>query len=240
MKITVLTLFPEILRVVLSSSIIGRAQKNKLLELSLVNIRDFATDKHKSVDDKPYGGGVGMIMRIDVVERAISNSKINIKNVPRSGIHDAAVAHKFTNNIGTKIKEKVVLLDPKGKLFNQTTARKYTRFDHIILVCGHYEGIDSRILHFVDESISIGPYILTGGEIPAMTIVDSVTRLLPGVLSKKEATINESYSKKNVFEYPQYTRPDEYKGFSVPKILLSGNHEQIKKWKEKSSNIRSK
>lgn len=220
MKITVLTLFPEILRVVLSSSIIGRAQKNKLLELSLVNIRDFATDKHKSVDDKPYGGGVGMIMRIDVVERAISNSKINIKN--------------------SKIKEKVVLLDPKGKLFNQTTARKYTRFDHIILVCGHYEGIDSRILHFVDESISIGPYILTGGEIPAMTIVDSVTRLLPGVLSKKEATINESYSKKNVFEYPQYTRPDEYKGFSVPKILLSGNHEQIKKWKEKSSNIRSK
>ncbi len=235
MKITVLTLFPEILKVVLSSSIIGRAQKNKLLDLTLVNIRDFSTDKHKSVDDKPYGGGVGMIMRIDVVERAISNSTLN-RNKYDSGLPRT----DLRSGTGAKLKERVVLLDPKGKLFNQTSARRYSKLDHLILVCGHYEGIDSRILHFVDESISIGPYILTGGEIPAMTLVDSVTRLLPGVLSKKEATINESYTKNNIFEYPQYTRPNEYKGLSVPKILLSGNHQQIEKWKEKAITKRIK
>ncbi len=145
MKITVLTLFPEIINQVMSSSITGRAQKNNFLKLNLVNIRDFATDRHKTVDDKPYGGGVGMVMRLDVLDRAIEA----VKTPPRS-----------------KFREKIILLDPKGKLYNQTIARNYSKLDHLILICGHYEGIDSRIYNFVDEVVSVGEYILTGGEIP--------------------------------------------------------------------------
>ncbi len=215
MIITILTLFPDIFNDIFSSSIIGRALKRGLVKINLVNIRDFATDKHKSVDDKPYGGGPGMIMRVDILERAITSSK-------------------------RQIKEKVILLDPAGKKFNQKKARSYTKLEHLILVCGHYEGVDARIHHFIDESISIGEYILTGGEIPAMVITDAVIRLLPNVLSKKEATIMESYTEEAMLEAPQYTRPPVYKGLKVPSILLSGNHKEIAEWRRKQSLIRSK
>lgn len=221
-KITILTLFPEMFAGVFGQSIIKRAQEKKLLEIKLVNIRDFGIGPHKTVDDRPYGGGVGMVMRVDVIDKAIANSKLKIVN--------------------RKIREEVVLLDPKGKLFNQKIARQFSRFDHLILVCGHYEGVDERVKKLVDEVISIGNYILTGGEIPAMVVIDTVTRLIPGVLQKKEATAIESFSPSSVvrhlssvLEYPQYTRPPEYLGMAVPKILLSGNHPKIAAWRKKQA-----
>lgn len=210
MLISILTLFPEIFPDILSSSILGRAQDRKLVKINLVNIRDFGLGKHHTVDDKPYGGGVGMVMRVDVVEQAISS----VKRKALSG----------------KYKEKVILLDPKGKQFNENKARNYSKYDHLILVCGHYEGIDERISHFVDEKVSIGDYVLTGGEIPAMVIADAVTRLIPGVLSKKEATLDESFGKDGYLEAPHYTRPPVFKGHKIPTILLSGNHEKIEDW----------
>lgn len=218
MKITILTLFPQVFREYFSSSIIGRAQKQGLVTIKLVNIRDFTSNKHKNVDDKSYGGGVGMIMRVDVVEKAIADVK---------------------KNQDPRYKEKVVLLDPAGKLFHQTVAKRYSTLDHLILVCGHYEGIDSRVSHFVDESISIGKYVLTGGEIPAMVISDALVRLIPGVLPKKEAIIFESYSDGKTIEYPQYTRPRTYKELKVPTILLSGNHKKIQAWRLKQATLRS-
>ena len=212
MIISILSLFPEVFKSNLNYSILGRASKNDRIEFRLVNIRDYAIDKHKSVDDRPYGGGAGMLMRVDVVEKAIAKVK--------------------SQNQRPKTKSRIVLLDPAGKVFNQAKARQYSKLDHLILVCGHYEGIDARIHHFIDERISIGRYILTGGETAALVILESVTRLIPGVLKKEEAIIHESFTKKNIPECFQYTRPPEYKGYKVPKILFSGNHEAIKKWRE--------
>lgn len=210
MIITILTLFPDVFQQILGVSIIGRAQKNGKIKFHFVNIRDSATDKHKSVDDKPYGGGVGMIMRVDVVEKAIKSVKLKAES--------------------SKINEKIILMDPKGKTFNQAKARRYSKLDHLIIVCPHYEGIDDRINRFVDEKISIGDYILTGGEIPAMAICDSVCRLVPGVL-KPVATQNESFTRKKLLEPPQFTRPQVYQGIPVPNVLLSGNHAEISRWK---------
>jgi len=218
-----LTLFPEIFPQVLSYSILGRAQKKNLVKIQYVNIRDFATGKHKSVDDKPYGGGVGMIMRVDVLEKAIEKSRT-----------------KSDQPLAEKIKEKVVLLDPTGKMFNQATARRYSKLDHLILVCGHYEGVDGRIYSFVDEVISIGNYILSGGEGAAIVVVDAAVRLIPRVLTKKNAVVDESFSRANVLEHPQYTRPAVYKGLIVPKILLSGDHQKILEWQKNQSKTRSK
>lgn len=216
MIVTILTLFPDIFLDIFSSSIVGRAQKRNLVKIELVNIRDFAFDKHRSVDDKPYSGGVGMLMRVDVVDRAIS--KVKCKN--------------------KKCKEKIILLDPKGELFSQNKAYQYAKMDHLILVCGHYEGIDARINHFVEENVSIGRYILTGGEIPAMVITDSITRLLPHVLAKTEAVKNESFSKKYATEPPQYTRPKKYKGYEVPSVLLSGNPKLITMWQRSQTKFK--
>lgn len=218
MTITILTLFPEIFKKVLSASILLRAQKKGLLTIRVVNIRDYATDKHKTVDDKPYGGGVGMLLRVDIVERAIAKSKISAKGRSASG---------------GKINEKVVLLDPAGELFSQSKAGSYARLDHLMLICGHYEGIDQRIHHFVDERISIGNYILTGGEIPSMVIADAVTRLIPNVLAKKEAVAVESHTGDILKEAPQYTRPEIFKGLKVPSVLLSGDHKRIALWRKK-------
>jgi tRNA (guanine37-N1)-methyltransferase len=220
--ITILTLFPQVFTDIFSTSILGRAQKKGLVKINLVDIRDFATDKHKSVDDTPYGGGPGMIMRVDIMEKAIAFSKFK----------------KQSSKIKTK--ERIILLDPAGKRFNQAKAREYAKLDHLILVCGHYEGVDARISHFVDESVSIGEYVLTGGEIPAMVIADSVIRLIPQVLAKKEATIRESYSVGHLLEAPQYTRPREYKGYKVPAVLTSGNHQKIENWQNRQSILRSK
>lgn len=180
-------------------------------------MRDFGLGPRKQVDDTPYGGGPGMILRVDIVARAITSAR---KNWPRA---------------------KVVLLTPQGKIFSQKIAREYAKKKlNLILVCGHYEGFDERIRDLVDEEISVGRYILTGGELAAMVLVESIARLLPGTLGKNESVQEETFSKEGVIEYPQYTRPDEWQSQKVPEVLLSGNHQKIKKWRETESAKKSK
>lgn len=227
MKIDILTLFPEMFRGPFEESIIKRAQEKGLVEIKIHNLRDWAKDKHKTVDDRPYGGGVGMVMRVDVVDRAISNIKEQISN---------------------KRKRITILLDPGGEKFTQAKAVELSKLDHIILIAGHYEGVDERIRQYlVDEEISIGDYILTGGELPVMVVIDAVVRLIPGVLEKAEATQFESFSAlptthypQPTLEYPQYTRPEDFKGWKVPGVLLSGNHKAIEEWRSNEALKRTK
>ncbi len=208
MKFDVLTLFPEMFQA-LQESIIGRAIEKELIDINLINIRDFSKDKHKKVDDTPYGGGAGMVIRPDVV-------------------YDAY------NSIKEKENAKVIYLSPQGKVLNQQKVQELSNEKHIILLCGHYEGIDQRVIdEIVDEEISIGDYVLTGGELPAMVIIDSVSRYIDGVLNE-DSTVEESFSN-GMLEYPQYTRPEEFCGRKVPDILKSGHHGNIKKWREEQS-----
>ncbi|MCL6096447.1 MAG: tRNA (guanosine(37)-N1)-methyltransferase TrmD [Patescibacteria group bacterium] len=211
MKISILTLFPEMFQGPFDSSIIKRAKDKKLIGIEYVNIRDFGLGKHKLVDDTPYGGGNGMILRVDVVAKAIEETK---------------------DKEFKKSEEKVILLGAHGKTFNQKKAQSLSKLKHLIIICGHYEGFDERIKNFVDEEISIGDFILTGGEIPAMLITDAVTRLIKGVI-RRGSTDAESFSP--LLEYPQYTKPQGYGNLSVPKILLSGNHKQIEDWRKKKA-----
>lgn len=212
MKITILTLFPEMFDGPFSQSILKRAQEKKFVEIRLVNIRDFGQGKHKVVDDRPYGGGVGMVMKVDVLDLAIQSVK------------DTHL---------TKNEQQVVLLDPRGQQFVQKKAKELSTLKHLILLCGHYEGIDERVRSLVDQTISIGDFVLTGGETAAMVITDSVIRLIDGVL-KPDATTLESFSTP-LLEHPQYTTPQTYKGMNVPEILLSGNHQKIEEWKKNTS-----
>ncbi|MBP9719297.1 MAG: tRNA (guanosine(37)-N1)-methyltransferase TrmD [Candidatus Levybacteria bacterium] len=205
-----------------SSSILKRAMDNNLLEIVSINIRDFGFGKHKLVDDTPYGGGVGMLMRVDVIDNAIQAARCKTDNC----------------------KERVILLDAGGKKFTQQKAADLSRYEHLILICPHYEGIDTRIHAFIDEELSIGDYVLTGGEIPAMVLTDTVVRLLPNVLGKDVSSHDESFqlrsnSEELLLEYPQYTKPAIYQNEKVPEILLSGHHQQIAAWKEKESKKRT-
>jgi tRNA (guanine37-N1)-methyltransferase len=207
MKFDILTLFPEMFTP-LKESIIGKAVEDKKIELNLINIRDFSKDKHKKVDDTPYGGGAGMVMKADVVYDAYESVKEK----------DA----------------KVIFLSPQGKTLNQEKVKQLAKEKHIILLCGHYEGIDQRVVdEIVDEEISIGDYVLTGGELPAMVLIDSVSRYVEGVLS--EDSVKEESFTNNLLEYPQYTRPETFHGIKVPEVLLSGHHENIKKWREEQA-----
>lgn len=207
MKFSVLTLFPDMFSP-LKESIIGKAIEDKKIELNLINIRDFSKDKHKKVDDTPYGGGAGMVMKADVVYDAYEHIK------------DESA--------------KVIFLSPQGKTLNQNKVKELATEEHIILLCGHYEGIDQRVIdEIVDEEISIGDYVLTGGELPAMVLIDSVSRYVEGVLSKD--SIKEESFTNNLLEYPQYNRPEIFHGIKVPEVLLSGHHENIKKWREEQS-----
>lgn len=218
MKITILTLFPNMFDGPFRESILKHAQEKNLLEINFINIRDFGEGKHKVVDDRPYGGGVGMVMRVDILDKAIQ------------AVKDAKL---------NTTEQKVVLLDARGKTFRQSVAKDFSHLKHLILLCGHYEGVDERVRDLIDETISIGDFVLTGGEIPAMLIVDSVARLIPGVL-KEQATDIESFST-NLLEFPQYTNPREYNGIAVPDVLLSGNHKAIEKWRqEQAENITHK
>lgn len=220
MKISILTLFPEMFQGTFDHSIIKNAQDKKKVSIEYVNIRDFGIGKHKVVDDKPYGGGHGMIFRVDVLEKAISKTKKN----------PSALSSKD---------QKVILLSPRGKTFNQKKAKELSNLKHLILVCGRYEGIDERTKEFIDEELSIGDFIVTGGEIPAMLVTDSVVRLIKGVL-KEGVTASESFSlpagrQGPILEYPQYTKPNTYKKLSVPLVLLGGNHSKIKEWRDNES-----
>ena len=219
MKITILTLFPEIFLPVLNSSITGRAQKKGLVKFEIINIRDFAEGKRKMVDDKPYGGGVGMVLKADVLAKTLKSKGAKLNHLPG---------------------RKSVLMSASGKPYKQEDALRFSKLKHLIIICGHYEGVDERFIQkYVDLEISIGDYVLTGGEIPAMVITDSIIRLIPGVLSKEEATSKESFSDIRhptsdirLLEYPQYTRPDEFEGIKVPEVLLSGDHKKIDQWRK--------
>ncbi|MBQ2836359.1 MAG: tRNA (guanosine(37)-N1)-methyltransferase TrmD [Clostridia bacterium] len=207
MKFDVLTLFPEMFEPI-KQSIIGKAEEKKLIDINLINIRDFSKDKHKKVDDTPYGGGAGMVMRADVV-------------------YDAYQSIKDEN-------AKVIYLSPQGKVLNQQKVEQLSKEEHLILLCGHYEGIDQRVINkIVDEEISIGDYVLTGGEIPAMVLIDSVSRYVDGVLS--EDSISEESFSQGILEYPQYTRPETFEDEKVPEVLLSGHHQNINKWRREQA-----
>ena len=230
MKIDILTLFPNMFDGPFRESIVGRAQAEELVKINIYNLRKWAKDKRGTVDDKPYGGGVGMVMMIEPIYDALK--ALNVKCSARGG-----------SNVKSTIKKsKIILLSPRGKVWNQEMARKYSKLEHLILICGHYEGVDERVKNFIDEEVSIGNYILTGGEIPAMVLVDSIVRLIPGVLEKPAATKIESFSNYHdtvhgsyLLEYPQFTRPENFRGLKVPKILLSGDHKKIVEWRQKEA-----
>lgn len=210
MKIDIITIFPDMFKEVFESGIVAQAQKNNLVELKIHNLRNWTHDKHKQVDDRPFGGGAGMVLKPEPLFEAISELKSEVSNV--------------------------IFLTPSGQTLNQEKVEKLSEESHLILICGRYEGIDQRVIdELVDLEISIGNYVLSGGEIPAMVLVDAVTRLIPGVIKNEEFNDSESHSNpenRDQLDYPQYTRPEEYKGLKVPNILLSGNHAEIEKWRD--------
>lgn len=208
MKIHILTLFPEMFDI-FNYSIIGRAKENNLIDINAINIRDFSKDKHKKVDDYPYGGGVGMVMTAQPIVDSI----------------------RAVRNIN---KGKVIFLGPKGKSFNQDMAKELSAESELIFLCGHYEGIDERVYSYIDDEISLGDFVLTGGEMACIPIIDSICRLVPGVLSSSESFMDESFFS-GLLEYPQYTRPEYFENIQVPEILLSGHHENIRKWRRLQS-----
>ena len=208
MKITVLTLFPEMFSS-LNCSILGKAQEKKLLDINIVNIRDYSTDKHKKCDDYPFGGGAGMVMMAQP-------------------IYDAFQAVKSE-------KTHTIFMSPSGKTLTQKRVVELSKLEDIVILCGHYEGVDQRVIDLlVDEEISIGDYVLTGGELPAMCLIDSISRFIPNVLHSDESTQEESFSN-GLLEYPQYTRPEDFMGIKVPSVLLSGHHKNIENWKREKS-----
>lgn len=247
MRFDVITIFPHIFDSYFSESILGRAQKNRLIKIGVHNLRRWTSDKHKTVDDKPYGGGVGMIFKVEpIFKAAVALNKLKVKSEK------------------LKIRRRIILFSAKGKQFTQADARRLAKYDQLILICGRYEGVDERVAeHIVDEELSVGNFVLTGGEIPAMIVVDAVSRLVPGVLGKKESLIEESFSKRlrttdyglrpdrnflavdrgqwtvsEYLEYPQYTRPENFRGWKVPEVLLSGDHQKIAEWRLKQSKIK--
>jgi tRNA (guanine37-N1)-methyltransferase len=206
MRFDFLTIFPGVFSGYLDESILGRAQKTKKVVFETHDLRDYSSDKHRTVDDRPYGGGVGMVMKVEPIYKAL-------KSIPK------------------KKKRRVLLMSAKGKIFTQADAKRLTKYDQIVIICPRYEGVDERVIEYVDEEVSIGQFVLTGGELPAMMIADAVTRLLPGVLGKDESSQDESHSINGQLEYPQYTRPETFRKKTVPKELLSGNHKDISAWR---------
>lgn len=216
MRIDVLTLFPEMFTGVFTSSILGKAQEKQLVQLNAVNFRDFSESKHGTVDDTPYGGGGGMVLKPEPIFAAV----------------DHLVAQSET-------KPRVILMCPQGEPWTQAKAQQLASEEHLVFICGHYEGYDERIReHLVTDEISIGDYVLTGGEIPAMAVIDSVVRLRPGVLGNEQSAVTDSFSD-GLLEYPHYTRPTEFRGWRVPDILLSGHHANIEVWRAKQALYRT-
>ena len=213
MRFDIITIFPEIFNSYFSESLINRGQRKKLIKINIHNLRDWTSDKHKTVDDKPFGGGIGMVMKVDPIFKAVKKIKKGKKT-------------------------KVVLFTPRGQKFNQKMAYQFSKLDKLILICGRYEGVDERVAkHIADIELSIGDYDLMGGELPAMIVVESVSRLIPGVLGKKELLKERISKEKGFIEYAQYTRPEVFNKWRVPKVLLSGNHKKIEEWKKKHRSI---
>lgn len=218
MKFDIITIFPDIFDSYFSESIIKRAQKKKILEIKIHNLRDYASDKRRTVDDTSYGGGAGMVLKIEPIWRCVQD------------IRSASGGKK------RKSKVRTILFSAKGKKYVQADAKRLSKYDNLILICGRYEGVDERVIKRVaDEEISIGDYVLTGGEIPAMALVDSIARLLPGVLGNVESLEKESHGLAGYLEYPQYTKPEEFQGWKVPRVLLDGDHKKIEEWRNKHS-----
>lgn len=222
MKFNIITIFPKLLDSYLEEGILSRALAKKVIKIKTHDLRKWTKDKHRTVDDTPYGGGAGMLMKIEPLYKALQHIKKSSQKIEKK-------------------KKKIILLSASGKKWNQALAQKYSTLEDIVFICGRYEGVDWRIKEFIDEEVSIGDYVLTGGELAAMVIIDSITRLLPGSLGNENSVAEESHSQKNIGEYPQYTRPEEFKvgqkKYKVPSILLSGDHERIKEWRRKNQKI---
>lgn len=209
-RFDVITIFPEVVEPYVEASILGRAQKSKLIEIRSHNLRDWTCDKHNTVDDTPYGGGPGMVMKVEPFDKAVKKVKGRCKNT------------------------RVIMTAANGKVFTQKEAKRLAKYDKLIFLCGRYEGIDHRVEKYIaDESFSIGEYVLTGGELPALVMIDAIARMVPGVV-QAESLECESHSSEGYKEYPQYTKPEEYRGWKAPEILLSGDHKKIKEWREKN------
>lgn len=218
MKFNIVTIFPQIFDSYFNMSMIKRAQEKKVIDINTTDLRKFAdkNDAHNSVDDTPYGGGAGMVLMLEPIYKALKSIK-------------------------RKKKSRVILFSAKGKQLKQADLKRLAEYDQLIMICGRYEGVDNRVAeNLIDEEIRIGDYVLTGGEIPAMVLVDGITRLLPGVLGNLESAKDESFAKANELEYPQYTKPESFKGMKVPEVLLSGHHGKIKEWREKNKGKPSK
>ena len=212
MIIEIVTLFPAMVEQCASHSIIGRARESGALQLRVVDLRDYTHDRHRTADDAPYGGGAGMVMKVEPLDEAIAGLRRNAQGTVR-----------------------VILMSPQGRRLDQRVVEELARESHLALICGHYEGVDERVReHLVDDEISIGDYVLTGGELPALVLVDAVARLIPGVLGKAESAEEESF-RDGLLEYPQYTRPEDYRGWRVPEVLLSGHHAMIARWRRRES-----
>jgi len=219
MKIDILTLFPEICRAPLSESMMKRAQENKIVDLRIRNLRDWTTDKHHIVDDAPFGGGQGMVMKPEPIFAAVEE------------LQKSAISNQ---------KSKIILMSPGGRRLDQKLATELSKESHLIVICGHYEGVDHRVIdHLVDLEVSIGDYVLTNGAIAAVVLVDAVVRLLPGVLGHEQSAQDDSFSA-GLLEAPQYTRPAEFRGWKIPEVLLSGNHAEIAKWRKEQALKRTK
>ncbi len=221
MRIDVLTLFPEMFEPVIGGSILKRAHEKRSVSVHVHQLRDYAFDKHRIVDDYPFGGGAGMVMKVEPIVLAVE------------AILAAARAEGYTQS-------RVILLSPGGKVLKQESVTSFAALSHAVLICGHYEGIDERAVQLlVDEEVSIGDYVLTGGELPAMVWIDSVVRLIPGVLGSEESILEESFCVDGLLEYPHYTRPREFRGLSVPEVLLSGDHAAVRRWRRGQSLLRT-
>jgi tRNA (guanine37-N1)-methyltransferase len=215
MRWTILTLFPEVFAPLVKASIFGRALTEGVLQVEIINIRDFATDRHRVVDDAPFGGGAGMVLKVEPIARVIEHVRSQDPQV------------------------RMVLLTPQGPVLDQTMVRRLSGSAHVALLCGKYEGIDERVLSLVDEEVSIGDYVLSGGEPAAWVVMDAVSRLVPGVLGRSESVTEESFSEPGLLEYPQYTRPREFRGQAVPEVLCSGDHATIARWRRQQSLLRT-
>jgi tRNA (guanine37-N1)-methyltransferase len=237
MRFDIITVFPVIFDSYFRESIIERAQKKELIKIEVHDLRDYTSDKHKTVDDTPYGGGPGMILKIKPIHDCVEFLKSKVKSQKSQPKADPPMAEK----------SRTILFSAKGKKYTQIDAKRLSKYENLILICGRYEGVDERVAkHIADEEISIGDYVLTGGEIPAMVIVDSITRLIPGVLGNPASLNEESFSQlktknqklRTNLEYPQYTKPETFNKWKVPKVLLSGNHKKIEEWRRQKSKIK--
>ena len=213
MRIDILTLFPEMFECVLSASMLGRAQANGLIDIRVHNIRDYTDNKHRKADDYPFGGGAGLVMMAQPIYDCMD------------AVLEGKTAHR-------------ILRTPRGRTLNQKIARELSEQDHLVLLCGHYEGVDERVMNIIDDEISVGDYVLTGGELPAMVLVDCVSRLIPGVLGSEESAADESFSE-DLLEYPQYTRPASFRGMDVPEVLLNGHHAKIQAWRQEQARLKT-